>query len=287
MFPLAILPEKASDFLAAASSPSKRPVPAAGQSMASFSATASTWQEMVDEMADEENGLFIAPGSTIAIQPIHGYFAAGCDSEDEAFFGCFDTMRIIDAAEKVAAYPALRALVLHIQSPGGSAQMVGEAARALTELRAARPDLTILSYIDGLGCSAAAWIAAAGHETHATAGSIVGSISTILVTADTSEMYLRNGIRVHAITDGAYKSIGTPGVPLTAEQLAFLAGWVTDTGTEFKTFMQTQRPGLTDADMQGQPFVATPGRYPTALIDGADWRSFQQFITATAAELSV
>lgn len=275
MIPLSINPQFAEQFVNAATAQSRRP----------DGPTAGAWDDMCEEMADDECGLVIDRAAGIAIQPVYGFIAAGCDTEDEAFGGCFNTLRIMDTCSQVRADTGIKALILHICSPGGSVMSLTEACSAIVDLQAARPDCAVLAYIDGCGCSAAARLAAACAETHATAGSMVGSIGTILVNYDQSDLYARAGVKVRAFTDGIYKAMGSPGVPLTDQQAEFLQSWVTEFGQEFKAFM-TERRGLDDADMQGQPFIASPGHYPEALLDGVSWSGIAQFVAAVAGQLS-
>lgn len=274
---LALDPTFTDGFLASMQQPSQRP--AAPQA-------ASTWEEYVSARAEERCGFHRLEGSAIAIQPVTGYMAPGCEEEDEAFFGCFNTLRLMDAADAVAADESIKCLVLHVSSPGGSAMMVQQAAQAITGLKARRPDVAIVSLIEGLGCSAAMWISAAADEIHAIAGSMVGSISTILMIADSSQLYANAGIKVHALTDGKFKSIGQPGVPLTDDHIAHLRSMVQDIGAEFKGFMASRREGLTDEDMQGQSFFAVEGKYPAPLLDSAAWATPRDFYTALQKELT-
>jgi len=122
-------------------------------------------------------------------------------------------------------------------------------------------------------------------EIEVAAGSMVGSIGTILVNYDDSDMYARAGIKVRAFTDGIFKAMGSRGVPLSDDQAAFLQSWVSAFGQEFKSFMSARR-GLTDDEMQGQPFIASPGHYPDALLDGVSWTGIAQFTAAVAAQLT-
>lgn len=276
MIPLSIAPQSSEQFLNAMTAQSRRPT---------APAAAGAWDDMVAAMADDECGLVVDKVAGIAIQPVYGFIAAGCDPEDEAFGGCFNTLRIMDACSEVRANPSIKALVLHICSPGGSVMSLTEACSQLVDLQAARPDCAVLAYIDGCGCSAAARLAAACSETHATAGSMVGSIGTILVNYDSSELYARNGVKVRAFTDGIYKAMGAQGAPLTEAQAEFLDGWVQAFGQEFKSFM-AERRDLSAEDMQGQPFIASPGHYPDALLDGVSWTGIGQFVTAVSAQLA-
>ena len=57
-------------------------------------------------------------------------------------------------------------------------------------------------------------------------------------------------------------------------------------GVEFKSFMQDRRPGLSEEDMQGQPFHAEAGKFPAALLDGIGWPSFDEFVATVATTLT-
>lgn len=287
MTALSILPDYVTGFKAATSQPSQKPRFTGTQSIAQFQQAVAGWQEMIEDEAEKVNGFITSPGNPVAIQLINGYFSAGCMEEEEVFYGCFNTLRLLETADVVKNDPSIKVLILVLNSPGGSVQMVAEAAKALVDLKAARPDLTVLSFINGMACSAAAYISAAADEIHAVSGSYCGSIGTILVIEDTSELYKTSGIKVHAITDGKYKSLGTPGVEVTPDQLALMTQWVASFGSAFKDFMRSNRPGITDEDMQGQMFVASGDMYPAALIDNASWRSFEEFADSLTSRLSV
>lgn len=272
--PLSLLPSAVPQFLAVGSKPSARPAGPEG----------SAWDDATAAIADDECGLVIDYGSGIAVQPVYGYIAAGCSSEEEAFCACFDALRIIATCDTVAADPGIRALVMHICSPGGSVVAASEICSSLVALQEARPDMAVLAYIDGCGCSMAARIAAACSETHATAGSSVGSIGTILVNYDSAVAFASAGIKVTAFTDGVYKGMGQPGVALTEAQAEYLDAMVKSYGAEFKTFMRERR-GLDDSDMEGQPFIASAGHYPEKLLDSCDGKGIDCFLLSVAQQI--
>lgn len=274
-------------FKAATSQQSQRPKANGSQTVSQYVQAVSQWQEQLEDEAEKANGFVHQPGSPVAVQLITGYFSAGCSEEEEVFWGCFDTLRLIGMVDRVKAETGIKVLILCINSPGGSVQMVAESAAAIEQLKAERPDLTVLSFIDGMACSAACYISAAADEVHAVEGSYCGSIGTILTIPDSSEAYKMAGVKVHAIVDGKYKSLGTPGVEVTTDQLALMQEWVNSFSFDFKNFMRRNRPGLTDDDMQGQCFIASGNKYPPALIDNNSWKSFEQFAESVAARLSL
>ena len=282
---LAVTPEGFSDFLEKRSRPAGLARQAA-ETPAAFRIRQESWADLVQRMADEENGPVIDRASGICIQPVAGFMLAGAGPIDEAIDGCFDVNRISAVAGAVAADPSIKALVLRISSGGGAVAGLAENCQALISLAESRPEVPVMAYIDGTGCSAAARIAASCQETHAGIGARVGSISTIMVKYDTSRHFANEGVDAKVFTDGKFKSAGYLGVPITDEQSAHFEAQVAAVGAEFKAFMAARRPGLTDDDMQGQSFVASAGQYPDSLLDGIGWQSFDQFLSTLASILT-
>ena len=245
------------------------------------------FEDWCNDSAEEQCGAIIDRASGVVVQPVCGYMMAGADAFEEACCGCFDTNRLSAIARQVSEDAGIRALILHISSPGGSVAGLAENCAAIVNLASARPDLMVMAYIDGIGCSAAARVAAACQETYAGIGAMVGSISTIMVAYDDSRMFANAGIDAKVFTDGKYKAAGYPGVPITDEQAALFQEQVRVFGEEFKAFMTERRPGLTDADMQGQAFIAESGKYPEALLDGIGWPSFDEFAATVAGMASL
>lgn len=72
--------------------------------------------------------------------------------------------------------PAVASIVLNIDSPGGEVAGVNEFAQMVFEARGRKP---IVAYVDGLGASAAYWIASAADEIVADATAMIGSIGVV------------------------------------------------------------------------------------------------------------
>jgi signal peptide peptidase SppA len=72
--------------------------------------------------------------------------------------------------------PSVSSIVLNIDSPGGEVAGVNEFAQMVFDARGRKP---IVAYVDGLGASAAYWIASAAHEIVADATSMIGSIGVV------------------------------------------------------------------------------------------------------------
>jgi signal peptide peptidase SppA len=72
--------------------------------------------------------------------------------------------------------PSVNSILLNIDSPGGEVAGVNEFAQMVFDARGRKP---IVAYVDGLGASAAYWIASAAHEIVADATALIGSIGVV------------------------------------------------------------------------------------------------------------
>ena len=124
--------------------------------------------------------------------------------------------RRIDAA---LADPEVKAIALHVDSPGGSVYGVPELA---AKIRAARGQKKIVAVANSVAASAAYWIASQATELVVTPGGQVGSIGVIAAHEDVSKAQEAAGVKTTVVTAGKYKGEGHPFEPLSEEARAFL-----------------------------------------------------------------
>jgi protease-4 len=127
---------------------------------------------------------------------------------------------VMDIARQVqtaADDPRVRAILLAIDSPGGSAAGTAEAAAVI---RAAARRKLVHAHIEAIGASAAYRLASQAGSISAATDALVGSIGTYSVVADLSRLADRLGITIHVLRAGRFKGAGVPGTVVTDEQLA-------------------------------------------------------------------
>lgn len=129
-----------------------------------------------------------------------------------------------------AADDAVRAILLRIDSPGGSVSGTDDLAQDVAAARGKKP---CYAYIEDMGCSAAYWVASQCNKVFASKTALVGSIGTYMALTDYSRMAENAGIRVHVISTGKLKGAGVPGAPITDEQLASFKQTVDDLNAHF------------------------------------------------------
>lgn len=119
--------------------------------------------------------------------------------------------------QAAAADGAVNAILLRIDSPGGTVAGVSDLSEAVYAARKQKP---VVSYISDTGASAAYHVAAQADRIYSDTDALVGSIGTYMVVPDFSQWAEANGVKVHVIRAGAMKGAGVPGAPVTEEHLA-------------------------------------------------------------------
>ncbi|MSP20609.1 MAG: signal peptide peptidase SppA [Alphaproteobacteria bacterium] len=136
-----------------------------------------------------------------------------------------DEERLI-TLRRIAGDSAIKALVVRIDSPGGTVVAGEELYRALSEVAAQKPVVTV---IGGTGASAAYMIALAADRIVVRENSITGSIGVILQSFDISQMLGKLGIDPTLIKSAPLKDQPNPFEPITPAGRAAIQAVVDDT----------------------------------------------------------
>jgi signal peptide peptidase SppA len=113
--------------------------------------------------------------------------------------------------------PDVTAIVLAIDSPGGTVDGTQQLADQIYAARGKKP---IYAYTDGIMASAAYWIGSAADKVYIAGDTTqVGSIGVIATHVDRSMAQAQNGVRVTEIKAGKYKGQGSPNAPLGAAEV--------------------------------------------------------------------
>ena len=114
-----------------------------------------------------------------------------------------------------------KAIILAINSPGGSPVHAGYIYDEIVRLRAKYPEKKVYAVISDLGASAAYYIAAAADEIYADKASLVGSIGVISSGFGFTEAMEKLGIESRVITAGDNKAFLDPFQPLKEDERKF------------------------------------------------------------------
>jgi signal peptide peptidase SppA len=136
------------------------------------------------------------------------------------FFGGTSSLGIKAAFQNAIADQAVKAVLLFIDSPGGTVDGTQELANFIYANKGSRP---VYAFSDGLIASAAYWIAAAADKTYISSDTVeVGSIGVVVTHIDQSKYDEMLGAQYTDITAGNYKRITSPHKPLSEEGKNYL-----------------------------------------------------------------
>lgn len=136
----------------------------------------------------------------------------------------------------------IKAVVLDIQSPGGSPNSAERIAAALDTCRPKdKPAKPVLAVIDGVGASAAYLIAVHADEIIANRFAMVGSIGVILSKLEYGDGLARLGVGVKQYVSGNMKGMLSPSREDTPEQAAVAQALVNTSAAVFRAMVEERR----------------------------------------------
>ena len=160
------------------------------------------------------------------------------------------------------ADPAVSAVMLSIDSPGGEVAGCFEAVRAIRTAadEAGKP---LVAYANEMAASAAYALACACSAIVVPDTGLVGSIGVIAAVTERTGELSRMGRKVHLITSGAHKADGHPAVELSDEARGRMQGEVDHLASVFFAEVAKARP-LSMDDAKG---LEAGVRYGAAAVD--------------------
>ena len=170
-----------------------------------------------------------ASGGAVALIPVYGTVMQR-GSLFSYYFGGASTEAIGEQVRVAAADPKVRAIVLDVDSPGGTVSGVQE---LFDTIYAVRGKKDVIAVSDSLMASAAYYLSAAAKQIYAAPSSLTGSIGVYTTHFDYSEMLAEMGIKVTLVQYGANKTAGNPYKPYTAEDEAKTQAMVDAFGNAF------------------------------------------------------
>ena len=194
----------------------------------------------------------------VATIPIHGTIAKGISNLARACGACGIEDIHADLAE-ACSRPDVKAIVLAIDSPGGSVSGVPELAAFVRACSEKKP---IVAFTDGMMASAAYWIGSQASEVIASTSASVGSIGVFIPYVDRSRAAEMQGMKVEVIKnkEGSHKGIGIPGTALTDSAREYMQEHVQDLFDMFKASILASRPNVPAAAMTGKTYMANKAK---------------------------
>lgn len=148
------------------------------------------------------------------------------------------------AVEALAENDEVRAVVVHIDSPGGTVAGGESLHRALRSVSEKKP---VVAVLDGLATSAAYMVAIAADRIYARESTLTGSIGVVFQTAEITRMLEMIGVRTRTFRSGDLKSVPDPLEPVSSQVAAAAQGLIDEIYAMFRDLV-LERRGLASAE---------------------------------------
>jgi len=208
------------------------------------------------------DGRTVRTAYNVGVVPIHGTIAKRMNMFHEVSGGV-STEILKKTIQDMVSNPDIDAIVLDIDSGGGTLDGTMELANAIFEARGVKP---IVAYANGIMASAAYWIGSAADIVTAYETTSIGSIGVFTAHYDYSQQNEKMGVKPTFIYQGKYKTMGNEEEPLSPEAKDYLQKHVDQAFKLFVDSVAKNRDISTDDCMKN-------------LVDGS-----QMFFAADAKE---
>lgn len=236
------------------------------------------FQEGLQTLADSSRTAAMradtAPKMTIdgdvAIVPITGILAKNPDAW-ELYNGVEDSDAILELLDQADANPAVKGVLLNIDSPGGLSTSL-DLGDKVTSMRARKP---IVAYTSNMMTSLAYYVGSQAHVIVSSRNALVGSIGVYSYHVDLSRLYADSGISIEVFRnkEASFKAAGLMGMELTDEQKAHITERSQQLFEQFKSAVRSTRRGVSDGVMRGQTLQGSDGK-TAGLVDAIGTKTF-------------
>ncbi|MCP4049904.1 MAG: signal peptide peptidase SppA [bacterium] len=138
----------------------------------------------------------------------------------------------INSLYKIEKNPRVKALVVRINSPGGTAGSAQELYNELIKFKK-RTSLPVIVSIADIGASGAYWVSLASDKIFANPGSMIGSIGVIINNLSLYELAEKYGVYMNTIKSGKYKDILSSWRKTTPDEKRILKNLIDDIHNQF------------------------------------------------------
>ena len=137
---------------------------------------------------------------------------------------------VLDLIVKATKDQNVKAIVIRINSPGGTVAASQELYKAVINARKKKP---IVITMGDIAASGGYYISSAADAIFANPGTLTGSIGVITSYLNFYDLLNKIGVKGVVIKSGSYKDIGNPTRPMTPEERKILQSLLDDTYDQF------------------------------------------------------
>jgi protease-4 len=148
---------------------------------------------------------------------------------------------IVDGLRKAFKSETAKAIMLVVNSPGGSPVQAGYIYDEINRLKALHPDKKVYAVIKELGASAAYYVSVAADEIYSDKASLVGSIGVTASSFGFVDLMNKLGVERRNFTSGEHKSFLDPFAPLKEDEKEFWEEVLASTHEQFISVVKEGR----------------------------------------------
>ena len=205
----------------------------------------------------------VRTGSRIAVVYAVGAIVSGKSGYDGSTGPTLGSDTMVEQLRRVGRDPSIRAIVLRIDSPGGSAVASDVIWRELVVLKQQAPQRPLIVSMSDLAASGGYYIATPGDVIVAQPGTLTGSIGIFAGKIVIDGTLDKLGVNVESVTSGADADIYSPFGPFTERQRGKIDAFMQDF---YKGFLQKvadsrrTTPAAVDAVARGRVWTGAQAR---------------------------
>ncbi len=197
-----------------------------------------------------------------------------------------DPKNVVSQLKKYGDDSSIKAIILHINSPGGGAAASEEIYREVRRVRDEKHKRIVAS-IETVGASGAYYVASATNKIYANEASIVGSIGVIAEWYNYADLLKWAKLKEITLKAGEFKDTGSPTRDMTPAEKAYMQSLIDDMHSQFIHNVATGRK-VKDEDIRpiadGRVWTGRQA-LPMKLIDQI--ADFQATVADTAKSVGI
>jgi len=208
-------------------------------------------------------------GPKIAVIYASGVIASGKGGYDPLMGGVLGSDTLIEHIRAARADSSVRAIVLRIDSPGGSATASDAIWRELVITRDERHDRPLVVSMSDLAASGGYWMAMAAPYIVAQPGTLTGSIGVITGKMVTGGVYTKLGANIESVSQGKFAELASPVRPFNDAERKKVESMIEETYDQFVEKAAQSRhmaPEKLDALAQGRVWTGRQAK-ANGLVD--------------------
>ncbi|MBN2435389.1 MAG: signal peptide peptidase SppA [Spirochaetes bacterium] len=171
------------------------------------------------------------PDNSPGIGVIQIYGPITTSGESGAFSQSGGSDAIVEKLDQMQNDPKIKAVVIRINSPGGTVAATQEIFRKITEMR--QQNIPVVASMSDLAASGGYYVASACSYIFANQGTITGSIGVIISSPNFKDLFEKYGISMNVIKSGRYKDILSSSRELEDDERELLQSVIDNTYRQF------------------------------------------------------